>query len=87
MKIKDGFVMKQVAGLSFVVPVGGTKLDSYMTLNETGVFLFERLKDGSDIPALTAALCAEYDVSPETAEKDAEAFVCALREAGVLDEQ
>lgn len=86
MKIKDGFITKEVAGTHFVIPVGGTGFDAYMTLNSTGVFLFELLRDGSDVRSLTDALCAEFDVAPQTAAADVEKFVASLKEAGVLDE-
>lgn len=86
MKIKDGFITKQVAGTNFVVPVGDSKFDAYMTLNETGAFLFELLKTGGDAASLTKALCDEFEVDKDRASADVEKFIASLREAGVLDE-
>ena len=46
MKIKNGFLMKSVAGRTIVVPVDGATLDfnGVLTLNETGAFLFSLLQ-------------------------------------------
>ena len=47
MKLKDGFLLKEIAGSWVVVPVGEQVVDFQMmiTLNETGAFLWEKLKN------------------------------------------
>ena len=44
MKIKEGFILRNVAGSFVVVPVGDATIDfnGMMNLNETGAFLFEK---------------------------------------------
>ena len=85
MKIKDGFLMRKVAGQNVVLP-SGSELDLNMmiTLNETGAFLWERLQAETDETALVAALRAEYDVDEETARKSVAAFVKKLDDNGFL---
>lgn len=85
MKLKEGFVLRQVAGQAVVLP-GGDALDLNMmiTLNDTGAFLWERLQEETDEDALTAALLAEYDVDGETARKAVRTFVEKLTENGFL---
>ncbi len=88
MKIKDSFLIKTVAGRTIVVPVGSAALDfnAVVSLNETGAFLFTLLqKEDMTEAALADKLCAEYDVSRETAEKDISAFAKKIEEAGMLE--
>ena len=85
MKLKDGFLLRQVAGQTVVLPTGGDlDLNMMITLNDTGAFLWERLGQDTDEAALTAALLAEYDVDAETAAGCVAAFVKKLNDHGFL---
>ncbi len=77
MKIKEGFILRNVAGSFVVVPVGQATLDfnGMMNLNETGAFLFEKMIEGISREDLIEALTNEYDVDEETATKDVDAFI------------
>lgn len=87
MKIKDGFVMREVAGSCVVVPTGAElNLNGMITLNETGKTLWNALSEETDISGLTAALLAEYDVDEATAKSAVEGFVAKLREHGFINE-
>lgn len=85
MKLKDGFILRTVAGQTVALPVGGvTNLDMMITLNDTGKFLWEKLTVGAEKDELVEALLAEYDVDRETAEKSVDAFVARLKEHDFL---
>ena len=88
MKLKDGFLLRQVGDSHVVVPLGARTVDfrCILTLNETGAFLWERLGEERTAEQLTAALLEEYAVEPAVAATDVDAFVSALREKGLLDE-
>ena len=87
MKLKDGFLLRNVAGQAVVLPAGGTlDLNMMITLNETGAFLWERLQKETNEAALTAALLGEYDVDELTAQKSVATFVQKLRDNGFLAE-
>lgn len=88
MKLKKDYVLQQIVGNWVVVPLGkeALNLGGLITLNETGVTLWNALEAGGDVSGLARALTAEYDVSMEQAEKDAAAFVQKLREVGCLEE-
>lgn len=85
MKLKEGFLLRQVAGQTVVLPTGG-ELDVNMmiTLNDTGAFLWHRLAEETDESTLIAALLAEYDVDEETAKKAVAGFVKKLNDNGFL---
>jgi len=85
MQLKEGFILRTVAGETVVVPTGAQLQTNMMiTLNETGKFLWERLEKGTDEEALVAALLGEYDVDEQTARKHVALFVGKLNENGFL---
>lgn len=86
MKIKDGFILREVAGSFIVVAVGdrAKEFNGIINLNETGAFLWEKLSKGADEKQLLDALLSEYEVDENTAEADVKNFVSKLEEAGLL---
>ena len=85
MKLKDGFILREVAVQTVVLPVGGDlDLNMMITLNETGAFLWKQLENENDQAGLVAALLAEYDVDEATAKNAVEGFVAKLNENGFL---
>lgn len=87
LKLKEGFVLRQVAGETVVIPSGNEiNLNTMITLNETGEFLWEHLTQGTDVEALVTALLAEYEVEETTARSAVEAFVAKLNDHGFLQE-
>lgn len=86
MRIKDGYLLKEVAGNFVVVPVGNVDFDGMISLNETGVSIWKMLETDTDYDNLLAGFLNEYDVDLETAKADLDAFIEKLREAGLLYE-
>lgn len=85
MKIKNGFLLRQVAGQNVVLPAGDTlDLNVMITLNETGAFLWERLQQETTEEELVQALLGEYEVSEAVAASAVAAFVKKLEENGFL---
>lgn len=85
MKLKEGFILRTVAGDTIVVPTGDTlDLNMMITLNGTGKFLWEKLEKGAQTEELVAALLEEYDVDEATAKAHVEAFVEKLNGHGFL---
>ena len=87
MKLKEDFLLRQVAGTWVVMPVGQATVDfnGMLTLNETGALLWRKLSEGADLDGLVAALTAEYNVSAEEARADAAAFCRKLLDAGCAE--
>lgn len=85
MKLKDGFVLRTVAGETVVLPTGGvTDFDMMITLNETGRFLWERLEKDTQKDELVKALLTEYDVTEELAARSVDTFIARLKELDFL---
>ncbi len=88
MKIKNDFILRKVGDTGAVVPVGqaSREFDGMVTLNATGVFLWEHLQKKTTREALIAALTAEYEVDPQVASADVDAFLQNAKDAGLLVE-
>ena len=85
MKLKDGFILRRVAGKTVVLPCDeALDLNMMITLNDTGAFLWEKLQEETTQEALAAALLGEYDVDEETAKASVAAFVEKLNANGFL---
>ncbi len=86
MKIKDGFILKSIAGTNIVVPTGSNTVSfgSVITLNESGVFLWERLSNDVTEEDLVTALLSEYSVDKATAKRDVKEFIEKLSKAELL---
>ncbi len=86
MKIKEGYILKEVAGNFIVVAIGDAALDfnGVITLNETGAFLWRVLADGATEEKLLLALKGEYEIDDETAQDDISAFIKKLSDAELL---
>ncbi len=87
MKLKEGFVLRQVAGSYVVVAVGLQTLDfkGMIRLNETGAFLWKQLSETECTEeSLAVAMTNEYDVDEKTAAEDVGVFVRSLQEADLL---
>lgn len=85
MKLKDGFLLRQVAGENVVLPIGpDLNRNMMITLNGTGAFLWERLQSETDEDTLVNALLEAYDVDEPTARTCVKAFVKNLEDNGFL---
>ena len=85
MKLKDGFVLREVAGETVVIPVcGDLNLNHIITLNGTGLFLWKLLEQETDEAAVVDALLAEYEVEASVAKRHVAAFINQLKEHDFL---
>lgn len=87
MKIKKGFILRNVASTHIVVPVSQNILNykGMLSLNETGAVLWAALEKGTDRAGLLAALLAEYEVPQEVAQADLEEFLARVEAIGALE--
>lgn len=88
MKIKEGFLLRQVGGNNVIVPVGAQSVDfrCIITLNELGAFLWQKLTADCTVEDLVQAVLDEYDAPADVVTADVERFVASLREKNLLDE-
>lgn len=82
----ENFLMQEVAGKQVVVPVGtaAAEFPGMITLNETGAFLWGLLETEQTEQSLLEAILEQYEVAPETAKADIEAFLERLKKVGAI---
>ena len=87
MKIKEGFVVREIAGQSVVIAVGAASkiFNGIIKLNETGKIIWTKLAEGVGKEETVEAILAEYDVDRATVEKDYDNFVNTLSGAGIIE--
>lgn len=87
MKIKEGFLLREVAGNIIVVPVGEETVDfnGIITINETGKFLWELLSEGIEKECLLEKFIEEYNISLEEAKEDIREFIQTLLDNGIIE--
>lgn len=86
MKIKDGFILREIAGNFIVIAIGNAVKDfnGVITLNETGAFLWKQLEKGATKEQLLEALLNEYEVTQEIALQHIDKFIEKLTNAQLL---
>ncbi|MDD6735339.1 MAG: PqqD family protein [Clostridiales bacterium] len=86
MKVKDGFVLRKVAGNYIIIGVGEEAVDfnGMITVNETGAFLWNLLSKDITVDELLSALLKEYDIDENTAKADIDEFITKLKEGELL---
>ena len=87
MKIKENLMLRQVADVWTVLPLGKDiiNFDGMLTLNETGAMLWQKLEQGAEKADLVNVLLDEYDVTVEMALADVEEFLGKLTDAGCIE--
>lgn len=87
MKIKEGFVVREIADSIVVVPTGDL-LKEYrgmLTLNKSGQFIWQLLQNEVTEEELIAKLAEKYHLEHEKAKADIKAFLHTLREKKILE--
>lgn len=87
MKIKEGFILRKVAGQNLVVPVGSNTMNfnAAITLNESAAFLWNQLNEDKTEEQLTSLMTQEYDIDEGSAKTDITVFLNVLKEHGILE--
>jgi len=87
MKIKDGFMLREIAGTCLVVPIGQRVVDfnGLITLSESGSLLWKKIEAGATVEELVHSILAEYEIDEPTAEKDVEEFINYLIDQKLLE--
>lgn len=88
MKIKNGFVLRDVCGEKVIMGEGLGALDfgRLLCLNDTAAFLWNEASQGEfTVDSLAEKLCQEYEVSEAQAKADVSAIVAQWQEVNVVE--
>ncbi|MBP3362175.1 MAG: PqqD family protein [Clostridia bacterium] len=86
MKIKPGYLLREVAGNYIVVAIGEEAVDfnGVITVNDVGAFIWKKLEAGAEPEEIVKAILSEYDVDEKAAAADTADFIEKLRKAELL---
>ncbi|MBE6606910.1 MAG: PqqD family protein [Ruminococcaceae bacterium] len=88
MKIRKGFLMREVAGKNVVIATGeaAKNFNGIIKLNESATMLWRMLESDASEEKLVDAIIETYEVDYVTAQNDVSMFVTKLKGAGIVDE-
>lgn len=88
MKIKDGYMLRELDDMAIVVAVGkrAVEFNGMITLNSLGAFIWKCLSTDTTEDKILADILNEYDVDSDSAKKDLSEFLKKIRDAGLMDE-
>lgn len=89
MRIKDGFVLREIAGQIMVIATGEASKDFHgmIKLNETGRDIFVALQEKCSEDEIITRLQAKYEIDREKAAEDTKAFLVQMKDAGFLADE
>ncbi len=88
MKIKNGFVVKSIAGQNVVMAIGEASkiFNGVIKLNDSARFIWDMLASGSERDEIVDALEKEYQgVDRAMLERDTDTFIDTLKGANILE--
>jgi hypothetical protein len=89
MRLKKGFVLREVCGENVIVGegLGAVNFGKLLALNESAAWLWKQAQEMGDfnVETLTERLCEEYDVTAEEARKDVEAIIANWQSVDVVE--
>lgn len=90
MKIKNGYVLREVAGNNIVVPVDGASVsfNGIMTFNDVGTFIWRMLEseNGASRDEIISAVLGEYDADADAVAQDVDRFITKLQVQGLIED-
>ena len=86
MIIKGEYILRKIAGEYILVPVGETamEMNGMITLNEVGVFIWNKLKDECTREELLNDILEAFEIDEEHAQSDLDEFLRQLGEAHLI---
>lgn len=86
MRIKEGFVLREVAGQCVVIATGEASktFHGMIKLNATGKEIWQGLQEGLDRIAIAERLQEQFQVESEQVLADVDEFLSQMQEKGFL---
>ena len=86
MKVEKEFILREIAGDYIIIPTGKTILEfnGLITVNDVGVFLWNKLQEEITFEELLQSVLDEYDVEEDVAREDIQEFLDQLVKGNIL---
>ena len=87
MKLNENYILKTVAGMPVVVPVGEAvnNIHGMITLNGPAEIIWKALEENKSYDEIVGLIKAEYDVSEDVIKSDLDAFIDKLKKYKILE--
>ena len=88
MKIKEGFVLREVANQAIVIAVGKASetFKGMIKMNQTSKDIWNYIQKGLDVEDIVLEMKKKYDVDETVIRKDVLYIISVLRENNVLED-
>lgn len=88
MKIRQGFVLREVSGRNVVVAMGKAAKDFHgmVMLNDTGKEIWNGVQQGLDEKAIAKNIAENYMVDEKHAEEDVKKMIQKMMDHGFLEQ-
>ena len=87
MRIRDGYVLREVAGTFVIISTGSENLDfkGVITVNEVGALIWKGVEAGKSKDEIVEKILSEYDVQKEVASADMDEFLEQLISKNIIE--
>ena len=87
MKIKEGFVLREVMGNNIVIAVGeaSRSFRGMVQLNDTATLIWKLISEGNTKEQIVDALLEKYDADREILEADVDKSINMLVDNGLVE--
>lgn len=87
MKLNENYILKTVAGMPVVVPVGEAvnNIRGMITLNGPAEIIWKALEENKEYDEIVVLIKREYDASEEIVKADLDAFLEKLKNYKILE--
>lgn len=87
IRIKEGFVLRDVAGQAIVIAVGeaSKRFHGMINLNSTARFIWKKIEAGDNVGKIVEDMVEQYDVAFEKAAVDVENMVTKMIDADIFE--
>lgn len=88
MKVKDGYILKKVAGENIVIATGEARLsfNGIITFNEVGSEVFTRLDGTKTVSQIVDEIASLYNAPKDIIENDINNLIEKMRNHGLIEE-
>ena len=88
MKIREGFILREVAGTFVIISAGDDNLDfkGVITVNEVGALIWKCVEAGKTKDEIVDKILSEYDVQRDIAANDCNEFLEQLISKNIIEE-
>lgn len=88
MKIKEGYILKEVAGANIVIATGAQKMEfnGIMTFNSVGAEVFNMLDGANTVEDIVQKIATDYGVEQGRVSEDVNKLIAKMKDHNLIEE-